>query len=44
MLKGTCLEEIVLCMGYINKEQVSKLAQPLKKNGYGQCLLNLVEA
>lgn len=41
-LKVACLEEIAYNMGYINAEQVRKLADPLKKNGYGQYLLNLV--
>ncbi len=38
-LKVACLEEIAFEMGYINKEQLIKLAQPLKKNQYGQYLL-----
>ncbi len=42
-LKVACLEEIALYMGYINKEQVKKLAKPLKKNNYGQYLLNLIK-
>lgn len=42
-LKVACLEEIAYLMGYINAEQVKTLAEPLKKNGYGQYLLNLVE-
>ena len=42
-LKVACLEEIALHMGYITKEQVKKLAEPLRKNGYGQYLLNLVK-
>lgn len=42
-LKVACLEEIALYMGYINKEQVIKLAEPLSKNSYGQYLLNLVK-
>ena len=33
------LEEIAYRMGYITKEQVYELAQPLKKNEYGQYLL-----
>lgn len=41
-LKVACLEEIAYRMGYINKEQVIELAQPLKKNQYGQYLLRLV--
>jgi len=42
-LKVACIEEIALYMGYINKEQVRKLAEPLKKNSYGQYLLNLAK-
>ncbi|WBX76155.1 glucose-1-phosphate thymidylyltransferase RfbA [Tenacibaculum ovolyticum] len=42
-LKVACLEEIALHMGYINKDQVIKLAKPLSKNSYGQYLLNLVK-
>ena len=37
------LEEIAYRMGYITKEQVLELAQPLKKNEYGQYLLRLIE-
>ena len=37
------LEEIAYRMGYITKEQVYELAQPLKKNEYGQYLLRLME-
>ena len=39
-LKVACLEEIAYRMKYINQEQLKKLAEPLKKNGYGQYLLN----
>ncbi|ANZ99223.1 glucose-1-phosphate thymidylyltransferase [Carnobacterium divergens] len=42
-LKVACLEEISYRMGYINREQLLELAQPLKKNGYGQYLLRLAE-
>jgi glucose-1-phosphate thymidylyltransferase len=38
-LKVACLEEIACEMGYISKEQLLKLAEPLKKNGYGQYLI-----
>ncbi|HIP46027.1 MAG TPA: glucose-1-phosphate thymidylyltransferase [Campylobacterales bacterium] len=38
-LKVACLEEIAYEMGYIGKEDLIKLAQPLKKNQYGQYLL-----
>lgn len=36
------LEEIAYRMGYITAEQVRELAQPLKKNEYGQYLLRLI--
>jgi glucose-1-phosphate thymidylyltransferase len=42
-LKVACLEEIAYRMNYINNEQLKQLAEPLKKNGYGQYLLNLVK-
>jgi len=38
-LKVACIEEIAYEMGYIKKEDLIKLAQPLKKNQYGQYLL-----
>lgn len=38
-LKVACLEAIAYEMGYINKDQLLKLAEPLKKNGYGQYLI-----
>lgn len=38
-LKVACLEEIAYEKGYINREQLIELADPLKKNGYGQYLL-----
>ncbi|SFQ27242.1 glucose-1-phosphate thymidylyltransferase [Desemzia incerta] len=42
-LKVACLEEIAFRMGYITREQLIELAQPLKKNGYGQYLLRIAE-
>ena len=42
-LKVACLEEIAYRMNYIDAEQVKRLAAPLKKNAYGQYLLNLVK-
>jgi len=42
-LKVACIEEIAYRMGYINAEQVEKLAQPLMKNGYGQYLMNMLK-
>lgn len=38
-LKVACLEEIAFEMGYINKQQLLDLAEPLKKNQYGQYLI-----
>ena len=40
-LKVACLEEIAYRMGYITKEELVELAQPLKKNQYGRYLLRL---
>lgn len=42
-LKVACIEEIAYEMGYINKEELLVLAEPLKKNGYGQYLINRVK-
>jgi glucose-1-phosphate thymidylyltransferase len=39
-LKVACLEEIAYEMGYISKEKLLELAVPLKKNQYGQYLIN----
>ena len=39
-LKVACIEEIAYEMGYISKEKLLELAQPLKKNQYGQYLIN----
>ena len=41
-LKVACIEEIAFEKGYINKEQLTKLAQPLAKNQYGKYLLRLL--
>ena len=38
-LKVACIEEIAYEMGYISKEKLLELAQPLKKNQYGQYLI-----
>jgi glucose-1-phosphate thymidylyltransferase len=42
-LKIACIEEIAFEMGYISKEQLIALAQPLNKNQYGQYLLRRAE-
>lgn len=42
-LKIASLEEIAYRMNYIDKAQVRKLAEPLKKNKYGQYLLNMIK-
>jgi glucose-1-phosphate thymidylyltransferase len=40
-LKIACLEEIAYKMGYITKEKLLELAEPLKKNQYGQYLVKI---
>ncbi len=40
-LKVACLEEIAFEMGYISRDKLLKLAEPLKKNQYGQYLINI---
>ena len=42
-LKIACIEEIAFNMGYINDEQLSQLAQPLLKSGYGTYLMGLIK-
>ena len=42
-LKVACIEEIAFEKGYITKEQLINLAQPLAKNQYGQYLLRRAE-
>jgi glucose-1-phosphate thymidylyltransferase len=42
-LMVACPEEIAFHQGWINVEQLEKLAQPLAKNGYGQYLLSLLK-
>ncbi|HEY8240755.1 MAG TPA: sugar phosphate nucleotidyltransferase, partial [Kiritimatiellia bacterium] len=42
-MKISCLEEIAYRMKYITADQVRALAEPLKKNEYGQYLLRMLE-
>ena len=42
-LKVACLEEIAYKKGWIDRDQLRQLAQPMLKNGYGQYLLQLSE-
>ncbi|MEO6884426.1 MAG: glucose-1-phosphate thymidylyltransferase RfbA [Bacteroidia bacterium] len=42
-LKIGCIEEIAYRMGYINKEELKKIATPLLKSGYGKYLMQLSE-
>ena len=42
-LKMACIEEIAYRLGYIDREQVLKLAKPFAKNGYGQYLIRMLD-
>ena len=42
-MKIACPEEIAYRMGYINAEQLFEVAEPLRKSGYGEYLLNIIE-
>ncbi len=41
-LKVACVEEVAYRMGYIDSNQLQKLAEPLCKNGYGEYLLQII--
>ena len=41
-LKIGCIEEIAYHNGFIDKKQLTKIAEPLLKSGYGQYLLDLI--
>ena len=43
-LKIACLEEIAFSKGFIDSKQVSELAAPLLKSGYGQYLMGLIDS
>ena len=40
-LKVSCIEEIAFNNGWINKEELLRVAEPMKKNQYGQHLINV---
>ena len=42
-LKIGCIEELAYRQGFITKDQLHEIAEPLKKSGYGEYLLELVE-
>jgi len=42
-LKVACVEEIAYRMGYISAAEVARIAEPMKKNAYGQYLLAVIE-
>ena len=42
-LKIACIEEIAYQCGYISKDDLVKLAEPLRKSGYGEYLLGLIK-
>lgn len=42
-LKIGCIEEVAYQMGYITKEQLLELAEPLMKSGYGEYLVSIVK-
>jgi len=41
-LKIACIEEIAYRMGFIDTEQLRRLAEPLRKSGYGEYLLDIL--
>jgi glucose-1-phosphate thymidylyltransferase len=42
-IKIACIEEIAYRKGFISKEQLTTVAQPLLKSGYGQYLMNVLK-
>lgn len=42
-LKIACLEEIAYKTGWISRDDILRIAEPMKKNQYGQYLLNLIQ-
>ena len=42
-IKIACIEEIAYRKGFITRDQLTKLSQPLLKSGYGQYLMNQIK-
>jgi len=42
-LKISCIEEIAYKMGYIDAARLREVAEPLRKSGYGEYLLKILE-
>lgn len=42
-LKIGSIEEVAYRMGFINAEQLQRVAEPLRKSGYGEYLLNIIK-
>jgi glucose-1-phosphate thymidylyltransferase len=42
-LKISCIEEIAYRMGYIDSGQLARIAEPLKKSGYGEYLMTVLK-
>jgi len=42
-LKVACIEEVAYKMGFIDKDQLKKIAEPLRKSGYGEYLLKIMD-
>ena len=42
-LRIGCIEEVAYKMGFIDAEQLNRLAEPLVKSGYGTYLQNLIQ-
>ncbi|MCX6349179.1 MAG: sugar phosphate nucleotidyltransferase, partial [Candidatus Aureabacteria bacterium] len=42
-LKVACVEEVAFRLGYIDAGQLAALAEPMRKNGYGQYLLQIID-
>jgi glucose-1-phosphate thymidylyltransferase len=42
-LKIGCIEEVAYRMGFISREKLVQIAQPLVKSGYGRYLIDLIK-